>query len=356
MTAADRKRVSALTLGRRASVQRGVDAIEELAYGGRVFAGMAREGDRCVAQGDDGLCDIHAEHGLHTKPVPCQQFPLRLQRSPRGVHVSLLLACEGYDRARPAAEPWPSREPEVRHLLAMGASAIPMALPVELSVGLPVETDEWWSLRAALYAAEPSDDVAQPDSARRWLAAAIRVYEDHAARAHAALREHPAMSPRLATEGLDAVLGGHRGVFAGLDEPLAAWLGALGQRLDALAARGETAEHRRLTRLGEAVKARRSLDTAQAPAPLPIDPDAARHLVDIVANDLQLQIALGHVDAGLRTLAVRLLLAEALADRRARAAGLAEVTARQTTEALEAVYRSEPDVQQLAGIRAHGGG
>ena len=78
------------------------------------------------------------------------------------------------------------------------------------------------------------------------------------------------------------------------------------------------------------------------------EPPALQHLVDIVANDLQLQVVLGQWDAGLANLARRLLLAEALACHLADDAGRRVVSAADTTRALHVVYRSEPELTGLA--------
>lgn len=342
MTDVDRARVQGLTMGARSRVSHGSAALETLALSGRTHVGMARQAGRCVAQGDDGLCDIHAEHGMDAKPVPCVQFPLRLYRSPRGVHVSLLLACEGYGPAREQAGAWADRASEVRGLLQRGATAVKVAVPVELSAGLPLPQEGWWALRDAMVA---PGEVPEPD-AREWLAAAIARFEALVATRQAALAEGPAVTWQVATAGLAESLRSHAG---------ADWLDVtaveaaqvdLQERALALQAHSP-ADALRLRRLAAGLGA--SLQGAAfAPyGPMAASAGARRHLADIVANDLQVQVALGHVDAGLSNLARRLRLCEAIACDLARGDGQGEVGTDHTTLALKVVYRSEPDVTAL---------
>lgn len=354
LNAADEQRVRQLTFGTRlgpgssAPLRLGVgqamgpdQLFETVTLGGRDYVGMARgEDERCLAQGDDLLCDIHREHGAEAKPVACRLFPLRFYRSPQGIHVSLLLACDGYARAREAAGPWPERDPEVRALLAEGAPAPKVAVPVELSPGLPLAWAEWQALRAQLLAAEPQE----PDG-HAWLAAAVQIVEGEGRRRAQAVAEGPetATPPRL------------DGLLASLDQPQRAVEGErsaqiqaqLQARIDRLHQRGERRDAERLGDLLAGVQALQQ-GLALAPrGPLSAEPAALRHLCDVVANDLQAHVILGHLDAGLATLTRRLLLAEALACSLAARAGRSQVSAEDTTRALHVVYRSEPDVAAL---------
>jgi hypothetical protein len=77
------------------------------------------------------------------------------------------------------------------------------------------------------------------------------------------------------------------------------------------------------------------------------EPLVLRHLCDVVANDMQAHVVLGHLDAGLRTLTRRLLLTEAVACSLASRDGRAQVSAQDSTRALHVVYRSEPDIAGL---------
>jgi Fe-S-cluster containining protein len=336
MTAADRERVVGLKMGARARVRVGADAIEELDFDGQIYTGMAREAGRCVAQGDDGLCDVHAEHGMDTKPVPCRQFPLRFHRAREAIHVSLLLACEGYDRGRFEASPdWPEREAEVRALLGAGGVAVALAWPPRYSAGLPVEEGPFWALQAELCALGGVGEV----DARGWLSAALGRFEA-AASAHAdALREGDAVAlgPQLAPAY--ATLRGDAWSAGALDEMAA----ALRARAEALRARDEPADSARLARLALVFV---SLATPPSAATT-LSPVAARLLADIVANDLPAAVAIGEVDVGLAKLARRVVVAEADMRLRATAAGRTEVSGVDATLALKLVARSDPDVTAL---------
>ncbi len=362
LTQADQRRVAGLRFGSRVRKHPGhADHVVRLGPGGDIAAtelfetvevagvthvGMARGHDgRCQAQGDDRLCDIHREHGSAAKPMACRLFPLRLHRSPRGVHVSLLLACDGYDKARDAAEAWPGREGEVRTLLAEGAAPVKAALPFEWTAGLPVAQGAWWSLCDEFFALEPD----QAD-AKGWLAAVLK-------RAQAAIDQRAA---ELA-EGPELVLPDRLGeLVQALQAPeamydlgdLHTYAAQLDERAVALQQRGERSDARRLQDLARGLRAQMA---GRAGRPIVLEPMAARHLHDIVANDLPVQVALGHLDAGLGQLVRRLLLAEALAADLADRAGRTTVTPADTTRALHVAYRSDPDLQGLARLGALGG-
>ena len=346
MTEADRVRVSGLSMGARSGVSQGAQALETMSFRGVQYTGMARKAGRCVAQGDDQLCDIHATHGMAAKPVPCRQFPLRFHRSPRGVHVSLLLACAGYDRARDAAVPWPERAAEVRGLLAEGASVPALTLPLEWSVGLPMTAATWWELSAALLRLFERHG----DDPRAGLAEVIDRFGGHLAAQEQELAEGPAVAWQPATAGLAAAL---RDPFALDCFDHGAVTEHRAELMDRSAALGisSPADATRLARLALALEA---LVAGHASAPrgaLPISDAARRHLSDLVKNDLPVQIALGQVDAGLASLARRLLLCDALACHLASVAGCDRVEAVHTTAALACVSRSEPDVVALGIVR-----
>ncbi len=337
MTHVDKARVSGLKMGGRSRVRDGAQALETLTFRGVQHTGMARHEGRCVAQGPDELCDVHAEHGMAAKPVPCRQFPLRFHRSPRGVHVSLLLACAGYDRAREAAGPWLEREAEVRGLLAEGAAAPAVAVPFELAAGVPIAAVRWWQLSQRWTAMGASaGDV------RGWLAAVIDDFEATLGTLEFKLREGAAIGWAPATTGLARALRGpaelpfNRGIVADHRRELMERSHSLVQE--------SPADARRLARLAEAFDALLAGQATAPQGPRPASVGARQQLWDVVANDLPLQVALGHVDAGLASLARRVLLADALACHLAALDEVPEVTAKHTTAALVCVIRSEPDV------------
>ena len=283
---------------------------------------------------------------MAAKPVPCRQFPLRFHRSPRGVHVSLLLACAGYDRAREAAGTWPEREAEVRGLLAEGAAAPAVAVPFELAAGVPMAAKQWWQLASRWSALARQ----WPGDVRGWLAAVIDDFEALLANLEGRLREGGAVVWAPATTGLAQALR----VPADLpfDPEVVVEHGLeLVERSQALA-QDSPADAKRLGLLAHAFEA---LLEGRAMVPRGMSPateGAGQHLADVVANDLPLQVALGHVDAGLASLARRLLLVDALACHLTAGQGHAETDTHHTTAALACVTRSEPDVVALGWPRS----
>ena len=357
----DRIRVSGLRLGARARVSDGADALESVEFQGQELWGMRRIGGDCVALGDDNLCDLHAEHGYDIKPIPCRQFPLRFHRTPWGLHVSLLLACEGYDRARGEADAWSTREQEVRAFLAEGAHVPASALPFEWSAGVPASVAETRGLLDALLQGFDTDiaapaDPLTPETAeytadpRALLATVVRSFEAATLARAAALSEGEEVAQvaaaGLATAGLADALEGDAPWFDVTG--LAAHKARLAARATALADRDEPADVTRLGRFATGLDA--LIDNAQA-APrgaFRLSELARRHLLDVVHNALPAQIALGQLDAGLANLARRLRFVEALACALSAADGASEVTARHTTLALKVAYRSEPDITALS--------
>ena len=352
---ADHKRVADLTFGSRqkdGQVQRlghgtpDDDPFEVVHLHGRDHIGMARGDDeRCVAQGDDQLCDIHREHGAAAKPVACRLFPLRLHRSPQGVHVSLLLACDGYADAREVGQPWPQRDAEIAALVAEGAPTVRVALPCEWTAGVPVGWTEWVALQAQLFGCEPP-----LADGRHWLADAIDVAEKAVNLRASQLSEGANVSVAARLGGAVAALRGSQPFY----DPERAQVAVAGlqDRAAELRARGRLHDSARLADLAAGVSTQLRGDHLCAPG-WSAEPLARRHLHDVVANDLALFVALGHLDAGLVALAARVLFVEALACDLAARAGRKMVTAADTTRALHVAYRSEPDLALLQ--RAAGG-
>ena len=361
MSPSDKVRVSGLRLGARARVSDGADVFESVVFQGQELWGMRRIGGDCVALGDDNLCDLHAEHGYDIKPIPCRQFPLRFHRTPWGLHVSLLLACEGYDRARGEADAWSTREPEVRAFLAEGAHAPASVLPFEWSAGVPASVAETRGLLDALLGvfdasiAGPADQSTSETlettvDPRTVLATVVRSFEAATLARAAAFSEGEEIdqvaAAGLATAGLADALEGDAPWFDVTG--LVAHKAQLAARATALADRDEPADVIRLGRF--AIGLDGLIGDAQV-APrggFQLSSLARRHLLDVVHNDLPAQIALGQLDAGLANLARRLRFVEALACALCAADGAREVTARHTTLALKVAYRSEPDITALS--------
>ena len=334
---ADARRVSALAFGRQRRFVPGDQPFEFAQFRGQDVRGMARAADgRCVAQGDDGLCEIHLAHGIAAKPVTCRQFPLRFHESPDGIHVSLLLACDGYDRARPAALPWPQREAEVRGLLAQGAVAVRVNLPVTLAAGLPVAWRDWQALRAQFLAAEPE----APDP-WMWLGRVLELAEKALKMRQGALAEGPEIAWQSDQESLAVGLRGPERLWPGpVRAQAAAELCAAADALSGSRAR----DAQRLRQLAEGLR--------EVHVALPLTVDARQHLHDIVTNDLQVHVVQGELDAGLGNLTRRLLLAHGVAVALAARAGKPQIDAQDTTQALHVVYRSEPELTWFGTLAA----
>ncbi len=335
---AEAAQMTTLAFGRQRRIAPGEARFEIAQFRGKEVRGMARDAaGQCVAQGDDRLCEIHLAHGPQAKPLTCRQFPLRLHLSPDGVHVSLLLACDGYDRAREAAVPWPERDAEIRALLADGAVALAVHLPVMLAAGLPIRWTDWQALRAQFLAAEP---VTSDPSL--WLGRVLELAETAVQQRQVALAEGPdiAWSTDL------------RRLRTGLRAPAQLWPESVRVQAEAvLRAAAATHTHprdrQRLQQLADGLAALASL--------LPLTDQAQQHLHDVVTNDLQVQVILGELDAGLGNLTRRLVLAHGVAAALAQQAGKAAIDGRDTTQALHVVYRSEAELTWLGTLHGAAG-
>ena len=335
---AEAAQMTTLAFGRERRFAPGAPRFEIAQFRGKEVRGMARDAaGQCVAQGDDGLCEIHLAHGPQAKPLTCRQFPLRLHQSPDGVHVSLLLACDGYDRSREAAVPWPERAAEIRALLADGAVALAVHLPVMLAAGLPIRWTDWQALRAQFLAAEPP--TSDPSL---WLERVLALAETAAQQRQVALAEGPdiAWSTDL------------RLLRTALRAPAGLWLASVRMQAEAdlraaVATQAHPRDRQRLQQLADGIAALES--------PLPLTEQAQQHLHDIVTNDLQVQVILGELDAGLGNLTRRLLLARGVAAALAQEAGKAAIDGRDTTQALHVVYRSEAELTWLGTLHSAAG-
>ena len=342
VTAVDRARLEGLGPAVRSI------AFEQIEFRGVDYLGMARSEGRCQQQNEEDLCDIHAVHGMDAKPVACRRFPLRFHRSPAGVHVSLLMACGGYHEARPAASPWPSREREVRGLLGEGAVAVNVVVPFEWSAGVPVESSLWWQMREQWFELE-SDYGADH---RGWLAAVLALFESGLQQRETELSEGPEVTWLAASHGLAETLSDlEKGASMYELDSIGAYGAELDERIEALAASGEVADSERLARFRLGLDAQLQGLAVGPRGRREISEEASRHLIDIVANDLALQVAIGHLDAGLSNLVRRVLLCDALSCALSIEEGVEVVQARHTTAALKVVYRCEPELTALASCQ-----
>jgi Fe-S-cluster containining protein len=341
LTVADQKRIVQLRMGGRARVASGTDALEELAFRGVTYVGMAREAGRCVALGEDELCDLHATHGIEAKPTPCQQFPLRLHHARGAIHVSLLLACEGYDRGRGLTNPdWSLRADEIRSLLRRGGVAIPLAWPLLWSAGLPVDSDVYWALQQHLVANGQVDAAGACADPREWLRAAVTRF-DATASAHAAAISEGA-EIRVLPQVRSAIAALEGGQWD--DNAIAEQVGGLDERATMLRAQQEPADSHRLARLAR-VYAR--LNDPSLEEKTTLSAIAGRLQADIVANDLPAALGVGELDVGLTRLASRLVIADVDMRLRAIEAGRSVVNGNDATLALKLVARSDADIAAI---------
>ncbi len=351
LTGRDRVRVEALSLAARGP-RSGGELTEELEFDGKTYVGMAREGGHCVAQRDDGLCEIHADHGAATKAVPCRQFPLRFHRSPRGVHVSLLLACHGYDRARASAEPWAAREAEVRGLLEEGAEVRAIAWPPTWTAGLPVDANRFYALQDAMVA---RGDAHRAPATSELALTAVAWLRDAVAQAQIAgdaraggLAEGPHVSTPLRLGGILPLLASAEAAAGDahtITAAAAALEAPLRMRAQQLEAAGEGVDAVRLARLAASL----GRLAAGQDAAMPFAAEAQVLLRDLVADELPIAVAVGPLDDGLAVLAARLCLTAVESRHLARARSAAEVVAGDVTEALALTVRSDADVAAWAG-------
>lgn len=328
---ADQKRLSSLAFGRARRFEPGDRPWETVAFRGNDVVGMERDAEgQCVLQGPDLLCEVHLAHGLAAKPVTCRQFPLRFHQTPDGVQVSLLLACDGYDRARDAAGPWPEREAEIHGLLAEHAATVRIHVPVLLSAGLPVPWPAWLELRGACYAVEP--DIADAET---WLTRVLGVVDAAVRKRATALGESPELTE---------VRDGAR-LLRFVREPT--WM-LTGEFLDFIVAE-LVGDDRATTPRDRQRHASLVAGVSALGARLDWDLRAQQHLHDIVGNDLAAAVIVGELDAGLAMVALRVIVGRGVAQALAMKAGRTTVLATDTTHALHVVYRSEPE---LAWLRA----
>ena len=330
----DVQRLQQLTFGRQRKFAHNQGLLEEIDFRAQPVVGMARtETGQCVAQGLDQLCEIHLAHGLMAKPVTCRQFPLRFHRSPAGLHVSLLLACDGYDRARENAQEWPTRDAEIRGMLAEQAATVRVNLPVTLSAGLPMAWTQWQALRAEFLQAEPHEAHAE-----LWLDRVLELAEKRIGQKQQELAEMPEMQWKIRLNHWRRVLREPRKVPRESLQAVAAQLRLAASELT------DPRRGRDRDRLRALAQGLEHLEQPQRPW----TPMARQHLHDIVCNDLQVQVIVGELDVGLENLTLRVLLARAVAE--VHAGEKPQVEASDTTFALHVVYRSERELAWLGGI------
>jgi lysine-N-methylase len=97
-----------------------------------------RDDGACVFLMEDGRCRIHAERGVHAKPLACQLFPFVFAPAAESVRVGVSFACQSVLRNKGAA--LATHLKDVRTL----ADQVPELVPTRtlLARGLPAEAGE----------------------------------------------------------------------------------------------------------------------------------------------------------------------------------------------------------------------
>lgn len=111
---------------------------------------LARHEDRCVFLGEDQLCAIHKAFGGARKPTLCSHFPLVLVRTPRGIDVSIDMACSGWAESRKHRPADEGRIAEVRRLVAEGGSMLSLPTPVPVWDGVDMSLAQYSALQDAV--------------------------------------------------------------------------------------------------------------------------------------------------------------------------------------------------------------
>ncbi len=124
-------------------------------FGGHTF--LRQKGGGCIFLMEDGLCRIHAEHGLKAKPLACQLFPFTITRDGPGLQVGMSFACPTVCESTGAELRTHLREVK---RLAVEAPFDRSDRQVMLTVDLPAEAEEIAALQHQIDGWMRRDDVA----------------------------------------------------------------------------------------------------------------------------------------------------------------------------------------------------
>lgn len=123
-----------------------------------------RDDHRCVFLRPDQLCQVHAEAGLESKPLQCQQFPFIPVNTPDGIFVGLSFLCTAVqrDHGKPAVEHRGQVESLVTRLQAKLGGLKPEELrdrptDIVLAMGSTVDWPTYLQLEAQVQAALAGD-------------------------------------------------------------------------------------------------------------------------------------------------------------------------------------------------------
>jgi lysine-N-methylase len=133
-----------------------------------------RSDGACIFLEDDGLCRIHARHGLQEKPVACRSFPLSVMPTPDGPQQGLNFAC-GSVQSNQGAQ-LSSHLADLRRIALDAPETIGRARAVALLPGREASPLELRALAGVLdqWMAREEASIATRIDGLAWLAQALR--------------------------------------------------------------------------------------------------------------------------------------------------------------------------------------
>lgn len=128
----------------------------------------------CIFLQDDGLCRIHARHGLQHKPVACRSFPLSVMPTADGPQQGLNFACRSVQRNLGA--PLGTHLPDLRRIAEDAPETIGQARVVALLPGRPGSPLELRALAGVLdqWMGRDGLPIATRIDGLAWIAQALR--------------------------------------------------------------------------------------------------------------------------------------------------------------------------------------
>jgi len=101
-----------------------------------------REDKACHFLGEDDLCEIHGEAGLHAKPAPCKLYPFQMVSTPDGYFVSLAFTCPAVITG--VGDTLESHAQELKETIALAPHFFPPDLKANPSVTLTTDCKVGW--------------------------------------------------------------------------------------------------------------------------------------------------------------------------------------------------------------------
>jgi lysine-N-methylase len=128
----------------------------------------------CIFLQDDGLCRIHARHGLQEKPVACRSFPLSVMPTADGPQQGLNFACGSVQLNKGA--PMATHLGDLRRIAEDAPETIGQARPVALLPGREASPLELRALAGVLdqWMGREGASIATRIDGLAWIAQALR--------------------------------------------------------------------------------------------------------------------------------------------------------------------------------------